>query len=178
MRRCGTLIVCLCGLWAFVVHASPPFYLDKTKLLVWRDEDGKEYPVKNAAAWAKRRDHIQANMQLVMGKLRDPLDKPPLTVKYLEEFKSPKFIRKKLTFAVFKDDRVTGYLFLPAKRKGKAPAVLCLHQTNGKLGAQEPAGLGGKPNLHYALHLAERGYVTLAHDYPSFGEYPDRKSVV
>src|SRR5947209_8723302 len=37
---------------------------------------------------------------------------------------------------------------------------------------KEPAGLGGNPNLHYALHLAERGYVTLAPDYPSFGAYP------
>jgi predicted dienelactone hydrolase len=35
----------------------------------------------------------------------------------------------------------------------------------------EPAGLGPKANLHYALHLAQRGYITLAPDYPSFGEY-------
>src|SRR5690606_33790308 len=38
-------------------------------------------------------------------------------------------------------------------------------------GKVEPAGLGGNPNLHYALHLAQRGYITLAPDYPSFGEY-------
>ena len=47
----------------------------------------------------------------------------------------------------------------------KLPAMLCLHQTT-KIGKEEPAGLGGNPNLHYALHLAQRGYVTLAPDYP------------
>ena len=26
--------------------------------------------------------------------------------------------------------------------------------------------------MHYARHLAERGFVTLAPDYPSFGDYP------
>jgi hypothetical protein len=29
------------------------------------------------------------------------------------------------------------------------------------IGKGEPVGLGGKPNLRYAVHLAERGYVTL-----------------
>jgi dienelactone hydrolase len=32
-------------------------------------------------------------------------------------------------------------------------------------------GLGKREELQYAKHLAERGYVTLAPDYPSFGEY-------
>src|SRR5262249_9056783 len=45
------------------------------------------------------------------------------------------------------------------------------HQTTA-LGKGEPAGLGGKEELHYAVHLAERGYVTFAPDYPSFGDYP------
>jgi dienelactone hydrolase len=31
--------------------------------------------------------------------------------------------------------------------------------------------MGGSPNLNYALELARRGYVTLAPDYPNFGEY-------
>jgi dienelactone hydrolase len=60
-------------------------------------------------------------------------------------------------------------LFLPAGA-GKKPAVLCLHQTT-KIGKSEPAGLGGKVNLQYALQLAQRGYITLAPDYPSFGDH-------
>ena len=97
--------------------------------------------------------------------------KIPLDVKIIEEKTTDKWVRKKLTFAVEKGDRVPAYLFLPVGAKGKRPAVLCLHPTNGQLGKDEPAGLGGDPNKHYALHLAERGYVTLAPDYPNFGEY-------
>jgi hypothetical protein len=33
--------------------------------------------------------------------------------------------------------------------------VLCLHETIS-IGRAEPAGLGGKPNLHYAAELARR----------------------
>ena len=48
--------------------------------------------------------------------------------------------------------------------------MLCLHQTIA-IGKDEPAGLGQNRELAYARELAERGYVTLAPDYPNFGEY-------
>jgi dienelactone hydrolase len=152
------------------VNAGPPFYADKTHLLIYRDAGGQEYPVKSAADWAKRRAHILANMQEVMGPLPDGANKMPLDVKVLEEVQTPHYIRKKLTFAVEKDDRVPAYLLVPRGGRGKRPAVLCLHQTV-PIGKGEPAGLGTNENLRYAVHLAERGYVTLAPDYPSFGEY-------
>jgi dienelactone hydrolase len=111
-------------------------------------------------------------MQRVMGPLPDASHKVPLDVQVSEETKTDHYLRKKLTFAVEKGDRVPAYLLVPLERRGKLPAVLCLHETNGNVGKAGPAGLGGKPNLHYAAELAERGYVTLAPDYPSFGEYP------
>ena len=151
--------------------AGPPFYPDKTKLLVYRDPAGKEHTITKAADWNKRREHILANMQEVMGPLPDASRKVPLDVLYVDEKKTDKWVRKKLTFAPEKGDRVGAYLILPTGTTGKLPAVLCLHQTNGKRGKEETAGIGGKPELHYALHLAERGYVTLALDYPNFGEY-------
>ncbi len=153
------------------LRADPPFYPDKQKLLVWRDEEGKEHPVKNADDWQKRRGHILAGMQLAMGPLPDASRKVPLDVQVSETTEGKSFVRKKLTYAAEKGDRVPAYLFVPRERRGKLPAVLCLHQTT-KIGKGEPAGLGGNPNLHYALHLAERGYVTLVPDYPSFGDYP------
>jgi uncharacterized protein involved in exopolysaccharide biosynthesis len=48
-------------------RSDPPFYADKTNLLVYRDELGKDRKITDAAGWAKRRAHILANMQLVMG---------------------------------------------------------------------------------------------------------------
>jgi dienelactone hydrolase len=151
-------------------HAQPPFYADKTRLLVYLDAAGKEHPITTAADWAKRRAHIVANIQLVMGPLPDAARKLPLDVQVTEEVELPRFVRKKLSYAAEKGDRVPAYLLIPRERKGKLPAVLCLHQTIAS-GKAEPAGLGDRDNLRYAAHLAERGYVALAPDYPSFGDY-------
>src|SRR5689334_15166673 len=82
--------LCLC---ASVVRAEPPFYPDKSKLLVVRDADDKEHPVRTAADWEKRRAHILANMQLVMGPLPDDSRKVPLDVKVTEVVELPRYVR-------------------------------------------------------------------------------------
>jgi acetyl esterase/lipase len=169
MQRLLALAVCFFCLAGFV--AAQPFYADKSNLLEYREDTGKAHAVKTPADWMKRRAHILANMQKVMGPLPDDGQKVPLDIQYQDETRTDKFIRKKLTFAVAKGERVRAYLLLPLGVQGKRPAVLCLHQTNGKLGADSPAGVGGNADLYYGIHLAERGYVTLAPDYPSFGTY-------
>ena len=115
-------------------------------------------------------------MQLVMGKLPEK-SSAPLDLRILEEESVGGIKRQKITFVsevlAGETDRVSAYLLLPdsSRRTGKkAAAVLCLHQTT-RIGKGEPAGVGGKPDLHYALELAQRGYVTLAPDYPNFGGY-------
>jgi dienelactone hydrolase len=79
-------------------------------------------------------------------------------------------LRRHIWFRPEADDEVPAWLLLPPSPRRKMAAALCLHQTT-RIGKDEPAGLGGKPNLHYARELALRGYVTLAPDYPNFGEY-------
>jgi len=173
IRPCFCVSFCLCFLSAPAAseaEAPPPFYPDKARLLVYRDRAGKEHPVRTAADWAMRRAHILANMQLVMGPLPAASHKVPLDVRYTETVRTARYVRKKLTFGVEEGERVPAYLLVPVEHKGRLPAVLCLHQTVA-IGKAEPAGLGTSENLRYAVHLAERGYVTLAPDYPSFGEY-------
>jgi dienelactone hydrolase len=153
-----------------LVLTEPPFYPDKARLLVYRDDAGAEHPVRTPEDWAKRRAHVLANMERVMGPLPGPERKVPLDVQVVEEVREAKYTRKKLTFAVEAGDRVPAYLLIPHDRPGRLPAVLCPHQTT-RLGKAEPAGLGPQPNKHTAKHLAERGYVTLAPDYPNFGDY-------
>lgn len=169
MRWFPLLVALLVAPLTFAQKERPPFYTDKLNLLSYLDSNGKATPVKTAADWQKRRDHVLANLQLVMGDL-PAANKVPLDLKVEGEEKLEKVIRKKVSFAVGKDDRVTAYLLVPRDLKGKLPAMLCLHQTT-KIGSGEPAGVGGLPNLRYALELAERGYVTLAPDYPNFGGY-------
>jgi len=150
--------------------AAPPPYADKSNLLTYADAGGTLHPVATPADWQKRREHILAAMQAVMGPLPDDSGKVPLDVKVHEEGRLPGIVRKKITFAAEKDDRVPAWLLVPEGLKAKAPAMLCLHQTT-PIGKGEPAGLGGSANLHYGLELARRGYVTLCPDYPNFGDY-------
>jgi dienelactone hydrolase len=161
--------ICVAMVTIVVLAYAAPRYPDKANLLILKDGD-KITPIRTADAWAKRRAHILEDMQQVMGTFPDPKDKPALDVKYGEEVKTAKFIRKKLTFASFYGERVPAWLLVPLGAKGKLPAVLCLHQTVS-IGKDEPAGLGKREELQYALHLVERGYVTLAPDYASFGEH-------
>src|SRR5437870_2487858 len=149
----------------------PRAYPDKTRLLVWRDAAGTEHAIKDVADWPKRRGHILANMQEVMGPLPSLKNKLPLDVRVLETARLQKFTRTKLTFAASAGNRVPAYLLIPHERPGKLPAVLCLHPTSKEFGKAVPAGLAGKPDRHYAVHLAERGYVTLAPDYVHSGGY-------
>lgn len=151
--------------------AETPAYPDKSKLLVVRDAAGKVTPVADAAGWQKRRAHVLAHMQDVMGPLPDAKKKVPFDVKVTEEKDMGTYTRTKFTMAVEEGDRLPVYLLMPKKRAGKLPAVVCLHPTQQKLGKDVVIGLGPKADRHYAVHLAERGYVAIAPDYPRSGEY-------
>jgi dienelactone hydrolase len=70
-------------------------------------------------------------------------------------------------------DKLPAYLLIPKELSAPAPAMLCLHPTNPH-GKKVVLGEGEEPNRNYAVELAERGYVSMAPDYPGFGEYkPD-----
>jgi putative membrane-bound dehydrogenase-like protein len=158
---------------ARVVAAEPetaPTYSDHRQLGVWRDAAG-EHPITSPAEWAKRRSHILLGMQQAMGKLPDRSRLGPLDVQVTDQFAGPGFTRLTLSFAADQGDRVPCYLFLPSGLAvRRAPGILALHQTT-VTGKGQPAGLADGENLHYALELAKRGYVVLAPDYPSFGDY-------
>jgi dienelactone hydrolase len=142
----------------------------KKNLLILKDSDGKVRVIKNEKEWLKRREQILDSIQLVMGPLPDRSSKVPLDVRVEAEATIDGIMRRKISFATEKNDRVPAYLFIPCGLTKPVPGILCLHQTIA-IGKEEPAGMGGSPNLHYALELAKRGYVTLAPDYPNFGEY-------
>lgn len=148
---------------------KPPFYPDKSNLLVVLDAEGNEHPIKDAAAWARRRAHILLGMQQAMGPMPPDDRKVALDVHVYDEVRLARYLRRTISFAAEAGDRVPAFLLIPHDLKGRAPAALCLHQTT-PLGKQEPAGMGMK-NLAYAAELAERGLVTIVPDYPGFGDY-------
>lgn len=164
----------------------PVSYRDHHDLLYWLDRAGQRHAVRTKEDWQIRRQHSVENLQLAMGPVPSPLRQVPLAVELRDEerlepprVKRP-LIRRKLIFRSDTNHGIPAYLFLPEderteaeKSKGtaKRAAILCLQQTTD-VGKDEPAGLRGDATLKYALELAERGFVTLAPDYPSFGEYP------
>lgn len=155
----------------FEPAAPAPTYDDHFDLLAVKDASGKSAPARTPAEWETRRAHIRAALERVMGPLPNPAKRVALDVKVLEETKlEGGLIRRKISYASDATDRVMAYLFIPPNAPDKKlPAMLCLHQTS-RAGKAEPSGLGGNPELKYALDLAQRGYVCIAPDYPSFGD--------
>ncbi len=135
-------------------------------------------PVKNAADWPKRRAAILAAAQEIMGPLPGAEKRCALDVQVSEEVDCGSHVRRLITYASEPGSRVPAYLLIPKSAlAGKpAPAALCLHGTNNEIGhAVVIEGLGNKtPNRQYASELADRGWVTLAPNYPLFAKYqPD-----
>lgn len=165
--------------FAFVVpvSAADPARLPRDNLLVYRTADGSVQPVKSTADWQKRRAEIVRGMESVMGKLPGDEKRCPLDVKIEEDVDAGKYIRRLVTYQSEPGSRVPAYLCIPKDAlagKRKARGVLCLHGTDNVVGHGTVVGLGSRPNRNYASELAERGYVTLAPNYPLLAKYqPD-----
>jgi acetyl esterase/lipase len=148
--------------------STPPRYPDHAALLEWRDDAGQPHAVVTPADWSKRYEHFRQGMVEIMGPL--PEDRCDLDIRIHSTVDAGKYWRQKLDYQAEPGDRVPAFLLIPKELDGRAAAMMCLHQTV-QMGKEEPAGLGGQPNLHYAHELAQRGYVCLVPDYPTLGEY-------
>jgi len=156
--------------------------LPRDKLLVYRGPDGIPCGARTIEEWAKRRAEILDGMQLVMGRLPGPEKLVPLDVQVDEEVDCGGYVRRLITYASEPGSRVPAYLLIPKSALEKdaqpVPAVLCLHGTDNVVGHGTVVGLGKRPNRQYASELAERGYVTLAPNYPLLAKYqPDLKAL-
>jgi hypothetical protein len=149
---------------------------------------------KSPAEYASRRDAIQYAMQTVMGDAPDPSRRVPLDIQIQSREETPDYTRIKLTYAAEPGDRVPALLLVPKKVTldatglggtvanrdksntnnrgfgGRLSAMLCLHPTNPD-GKAQTAGFVGTESRHYGHQLAQRGFVCLIPDYPSFGDY-------
>ena len=106
-----------------------------------------------------------------MGPLPERSNPPPMDIQVKSQLAGDGFTRLTLSFVPEVGDRLTANLYLPtgASSSARRPAMLALHQTSPG-GKDDVAAPGGLPNRIYADELAQRGYVVLAPDYPSFGE--------
>jgi dipeptidyl aminopeptidase/acylaminoacyl peptidase len=150
-------------------------------LLSYIDSKGRKAPVKTLSDWQIKRGQILDSMQALFGKLPDDPNLPPFNTRIpdlpafnpviTDSIKTNFYTRYNVRFTVAKNEDVTAYLYIPLKKeKGtKLPAMLALHQTED-IGKGSVDGQGPYINLAYAKELAQRGYIVIAPDYPSFGD--------
>lgn len=134
-------------------------------------------PARPPTGWPQRRAQILAAAQEIMGPLPGDEKRCPLDVQVTEEVDCGRHVRRLLTYASEPGSRTPAYLLIPKTAlAGKpAPAALCLHGTNNTVGhGAVIREIGTTPNRHYASELADRGFVTIAPNYPGLAKYrPD-----
>lgn len=122
----------------------------------------------------RHRKAILRNMEEVMGKLPSRSKIKASDINMVDSLKEETFTRYNILFTVAPNEILPLYLYVPhhSAGGGKFPAMLVLHETDN-LGRKAVDGQANKPNRAHARELAERGYVVIAPDFPSFGETAD-----
>ena len=154
--------------------------LSRSNLLQYRAADGSLREARTAAEWESRKKEALAGFQQVAGSFPSAEMRCALEPQVHEETDCGSYIRRLVSYASQPGGRVPAYLCIPkaALNGAKAPAALCLHPTENKIGHKVVVGLGGKPNRQYAAELGERGFVTLSPAYPLLADYqPDLKAL-
>jgi acetyl esterase/lipase len=160
------LVICVC----ITVYAN------SYDLLSNRDSSSSKIFVDTIVKkWdEKKRQRILKNMEKAMGELPQRSNLPPFDIAVTDSLIEDTYTRYTLNFTAAENEIVPAYLYVPLQKGShkKLPAMLVLHETDS-IGKRAVDGQGSKPNRAYAKELAQRGYVVIAPDYPSFGESKD-----
>jgi fermentation-respiration switch protein FrsA (DUF1100 family) len=171
------MILCLLAAVMFcpALPAQEPRPQPSHQSLDWYpDESGNPAPLKTLEDWKKRRAAIVAGFEEATGPLPSRETLPDLDVLVTEKIETPTYTRETITLASETGDRTPAFLYLPKGLAAgeKRPGIVALHPTS-PIGKKIVDGQGERPNRAYARELAERGYVVIAPDYLSFGDYAD-----
>ncbi|MBX9585487.1 MAG: S9 family peptidase [Gemmataceae bacterium] len=136
-------------------------------------------PIATKDGWEKARAALRDRWLKHLGP--SPAKPAALDIRAGEAGASDGFTRRLVSFASEGDDRIRAHLLVPDDlRKGeRRPAVVVFHETTADT-FRQPAGLGSKPELALAVHLARRGYVALSPECPMIREpagKPDGKPI-
>ena len=165
-------------------QAAKPSEIRHSDLSVYRADDGTLKPIRTTDDWALRRKQIIAGAEAAMGPMPSLENQPAFDIRLTEDVRIGKVRRLTMTIAVESSDRLPLDLYLPESMADvvnvndllnsdsptKLAAIVALHPT-GAAGKRIVCGEGEKHGRQYGLELAQRGYVVIAPDYPSFGEY-------
>ncbi len=121
--------------------------------------DREHRPINAFAGWIQRRAEFRKDWLSFLGAIPGP--RPRDTIKVLKEDRPQGVVRQLIAYETEPGLTVEGYLLRPDRPGRARPGVVVLHATTAAT-IRQPAGLEGHPDLHIGLHLAQRGYVTLA----------------
>lgn len=142
----------------------------QSPFLFYKGDNDRSVAIKTPGDWNKKRKQILDSMQAAMGQL--PAENAiAFETVWIDSLQTASYTRYTISFLAAKDERVTAYLYIPNRKKitGLFPAMIALHETDS-IGKKSVDGQGHNINLAYAKELAEKGFIVLAPDYPSFGD--------
>ncbi|MBK8506542.1 MAG: alpha/beta fold hydrolase [Saprospiraceae bacterium] len=136
----------------------------------YSSEKNQYIKIADSSIWELQRMQILKNLESVMGALPHRTKKSSLDIQISDTLIETRYTRYTLTFLAAENERVPAYLYIPMGQDlpKLLPAMVALHPT-GMAGKKIVDG-EGLANRGYARELAERGYVVIAPDYPSFGD--------
>lgn len=137
----------------------------KAELIDLLSRSGQQ--ITTSQQWQVQRESIKRVLTVFLGE--PPRTKAALAPRVLEETSRGSHTLRKLVYQTEPGEFVPAYLLIPKNIQRRVPAIICPHQTT-QAGKSEPAGLAGNPQLHTALNLVGRGYVTFTYDALCFGE--------
>ena len=144
------------------------------RLNFYLDGNGMERAVNSVDDWEVRRRQIIDGFERAAGRLPSRDQLPDLDVRFRDKLETKSYVRHTIDFASEAGDRTPAYLYVPngippgEKRAG----IVALHPTSS-IGKGVVDGQCERPNRAYGKELAERGYVVIAPDYLSFGDYAE-----
>ena len=158
----------------FLLSCQPPE--DTSGLLTYTNSAGKKVRV-TTKNWETKRAIILDSLQAAMGKLPEIKNLPAPEARYADTLQGEGYTRYTIFMKATADEIVPAYLYIPKPKAGalaskKYPAMLVLHST-GDLGKGIVDGQSSLENRACGKELAQRGYVVIAPDYPSFGDLSD-----
>jgi hypothetical protein len=124
---------------------------------VLADERGA--PINTLAAWQTKREAIRRWWLDFLGPLAS-VRQPAPRLEIIGEDRPEGVVRQLVRYAVEPGIPTEAYLLKPAAGSGRRPGVAVFHPTV-KESIREPAGLAGRSEMAFGLHLAKRGCVAL-----------------
>jgi len=121
--------------------------------------DGQGQPITTLDRWQKQRVEIRRWWEEFLGPVQVEIDRPP-QYRVQEEERVEGVVRQLIEYDTEPGVPVEAYLLRPAEIDRPRPGVVVLHSTVQHT-IRQPAGVEGKPEKSFGLHLARQGYVAI-----------------